>query len=175
MFADLAGWLRQPGAGPQGRDLGKAAMFLFSTTERPDTVQAALQYASRSTGVDFDYLLATAQRESNLDPAAQARTSSARGLFQFIESTWLATFKRAGPSHGYGDLAQRIETDAVAIFGAERCLFGSTFPIEKLRCSWGSSSSGGSCRRSSFTASVRSPSGSSRLTVVSRLRCSHRS
>ena len=37
------------------------------------------------TGADFQYLLATAQVESNLNPNAQAPTSSARGLFQFTE------------------------------------------------------------------------------------------
>lgn len=84
-------------------------MFLFTDLDRPDSVQSALRHASRSTGVDFDYLLATAQRESNLDPKARAPTSTASGLFQFIESTWLATLKQAGPRHGYGDLAERIE------------------------------------------------------------------
>ena len=36
--------------------------------------------------------------ESNLNPAAQASTSSAKGLYQFIEQTWLGTMKgkRAG-------------------------------------------------------------------------------
>ena len=48
------------------------------------------------TGADFHYLLATAQVESNLNPNAQASTSSARGLFQFIEQTWLATLKEQG-------------------------------------------------------------------------------
>jgi hypothetical protein len=84
-------------------------MFLFTTIDRADTVQSALNYASSSTGVDFDYLLATAQRESNLDPNAKARTSTASGLFQFIESTWLATLKEAGPRHGYGKLAEQIQ------------------------------------------------------------------
>src|SRR5690606_31661937 len=33
---------------------------------------------------------------------------------------------------------ERILHDTVAIFGAERCLFGSNFPIEKLWCDYAS-------------------------------------
>lgn len=54
------------------------------------------------------YLLTTAQIESNLDPAAQAPTSSAKGLFQFIEQTWLGTLKQAGRALGLGDYADAI-------------------------------------------------------------------
>ncbi len=49
-------------------------------------VMTALRTASRSTGVDFDYLVKTAQRESNFDPSAKAPTSSATGLFQFTDA-----------------------------------------------------------------------------------------
>ena len=71
-------------------------------------VEAAIRRASRATGVDFDFLLKTARRESALNPAARARTSSAAGLFQFIEQTWLATVKQAGHKHGYGQYADLI-------------------------------------------------------------------
>ena len=60
------------------------------------------------TGADFKYLLATAQVESNLNPNAQAPTSSARGLFQFIEQTWLTTLKEQGAALGYGPYANAI-------------------------------------------------------------------
>ena len=63
------------------------------------TVTGAIRQAARMTGADFKYLLATAQVESNLNPNAQAATSSARGLFQFTEQTWLTTLKeQAGRS-----------------------------------------------------------------------------
>ena len=71
-------------------------------------VEAAIRRASRATGVDFDFLMKTARRESAMNPAAKARTSSAAGLFQFIEQTWLATVKQHGPSHGYGQYADLI-------------------------------------------------------------------
>lgn len=74
-----------------------------------DQVTAAIRRASRTTGTTFDYLLNTAMRESSLDPSARAKTSSARGLYQFIESTWLAMVKEAGPKYGLGAQAAAIE------------------------------------------------------------------
>jgi hypothetical protein len=71
-------------------------------------VTGAIRQAARLTGADFKYLLATAQVESNLNPSAQVATSSARGLFQFIEQTWLATLKEQGPALGYAPYANAI-------------------------------------------------------------------
>ena len=71
-------------------------------------VTGAIRQAAQMTGANFQYLLATAQVESNLNPNAQVSTSSARGLFQFIEQTWLATLKEQGPALGYGPYADAI-------------------------------------------------------------------
>ena len=71
-------------------------------------VTGAIQQAAKATGTSFQYLLATAKVESNLNPDAAAKTSSAGGLFQFIEQTWLGTIKEAGPSLGYGRYANAI-------------------------------------------------------------------
>lgn len=71
-------------------------------------VEAAIRRASSTTGVDFEFLMKTAQRESSLNPSARARTSSASGLFQFIDQTWLATVKQHGAKHGYGRYADLI-------------------------------------------------------------------
>ena len=71
-----------------------------------------IRQAARETGADFDYLAQTAARESNFDPEAQARTSSAAGMFQFIEQTWLGMMQRHGDSHGFSDLASHIERGA---------------------------------------------------------------
>jgi len=68
----------------------------------------AIRQAARMTGADFKYLLATAQVESSLNPNAQAPTSSARGLFQFIEQTWLSTLKEQGGALGYAPYANAI-------------------------------------------------------------------
>lgn len=72
--------------------------------------QDAIAQAARRTGVDFGYLMAQAQIESGMNPRAEARTSSASGLYQFVDQTWLATMDRHGEALGYGDMARAIET-----------------------------------------------------------------
>lgn len=72
----------------------------------------ALNRAGDRNGVAFEYLLATAMRESRLDAEARAATSTAVGLFQFVESTWLEVIKEHGEALGYGELARQIHRDA---------------------------------------------------------------
>jgi hypothetical protein len=71
-------------------------------------VAGALRKAAGATGVGFGVLAAKAAMESGFKPAAQASTSSARGLFQFIDRTWLATVEKHGADHG-------LATEAAAI------------------------------------------------------------
>ena len=71
-------------------------------------VMGSIQRAADATGVDFSYLVKTAKRESSLNPHAKAPTSSAAGLFQFIEQTWLGVLKSKGAKHGYGGFADHI-------------------------------------------------------------------
>ncbi|MGH6958301.1 MAG: transglycosylase SLT domain-containing protein [Caulobacteraceae bacterium] len=71
-------------------------------------VEAAIQRASNVTGVDFGFLMGTAKRESGYNPNARARTSSAAGLFQFVDQTWLSTLKRHGAKYGYARYADLI-------------------------------------------------------------------
>jgi len=78
----------------------------------PPGVISAIRQASASTGVDFDYLLQQAASESSFDPKAQASTSSARGLYQFIDSTWLDLIDKHGSKHGMEALAGAITRDA---------------------------------------------------------------
>ena len=75
-------------------------------------VEQAVRTASQSTGVDFSFLMRTARRESGLDANAHAGTSSAAGLFQFIEQTWLSTMKQHGSAHGYARYADLIQLGA---------------------------------------------------------------
>jgi hypothetical protein len=75
-------------------------------------VTGAIRQASAATGTSFNYLLATAQVESGLNPQAGASTSSARGLFQFIDQTWLGTIKQSGAQLGYGRYADAITKTA---------------------------------------------------------------
>ena len=75
-------------------------------------VEQAVKKASDATGVDFDFLMRTAKRESGFDSTAKASTSSAAGLFQFTEQTWLKTLKRHGSAHGYARYADLIRESA---------------------------------------------------------------
>lgn len=79
-----------------------------------DGVRAAIARASRATGVDFSLLVETARRESALNPNARAGTSSATGLFQFIDSTWLDMVARHGAEHGLGAQAGALKQGADA-------------------------------------------------------------
>jgi hypothetical protein len=82
----------------------------------PIAVPQGLAYVLNSAGdksnVDFDYLLQTAIRESSLNPQAKAPSSSAVGLFQFLESTWLQVMKEQGPRLGYQKYADAISVDS---------------------------------------------------------------
>lgn len=71
-------------------------------------VQNAIARAAARTGVDFQYLLGQARIESGLRADARASTSSAAGLYQFIEQSWLAVVKKHGATHGLGWAADRI-------------------------------------------------------------------
>lgn len=84
-------------------------MILDAIGSGQERVTSAIRAASTSTGMSFDYLLKTAIRESALDPKAKASTSSARGLFQFIDSTWMQMVKEDGEKYGLGHYARDIE------------------------------------------------------------------
>jgi hypothetical protein len=77
----------------------------------PAVVQSIRQ-ASRATHVDFGYLMAQAAQESGFNSDAKAAGSSATGLFQFIDSTWLQMVQQHGAQHGLGQYAQQITNDA---------------------------------------------------------------
>jgi hypothetical protein len=63
-------------------------------------VQNAIASASASTGVSFRYLYHQAGIESGFNPNAKASTSSASGLYQFTDQTWLGVLKQHGAEHG---------------------------------------------------------------------------
>jgi hypothetical protein len=79
-----------------------------------DAVRAAIRRAAQATGVDFSLLVETARRESALNPHARAGTSSATGLFQFIEGTWLDMVRRHGGEHGLAVQAAALRQGADA-------------------------------------------------------------
>src|ERR1700733_14158374 len=85
-------------------------MDLNGVYSQPATqsVADAIRDAANATGASFQYLLATARAESGLNPQAAATTSSARGLYQFVDQTWLAALKHSGASLGYSQYADAI-------------------------------------------------------------------
>lgn len=66
--------------------------------------------ASRATDVDPALMMAIADKESSFIVSAEASSSSATGLFQFIERTWLGVVRDFGPRHGLAAEAAAIET-----------------------------------------------------------------
>ncbi|HEY3916370.1 MAG TPA: transglycosylase SLT domain-containing protein [Stellaceae bacterium] len=71
-------------------------------------VLRSIRQASQSTSTDFGLLMAQAARESGFRADAKSSTSSAAGLFQFVDSTWLDMVHRFGDKYGVGNLAQQI-------------------------------------------------------------------
>ena len=78
---------------------------------RRDLAQVILD-AATETEVDPQIMMAMADKESSFDPRAKSNSSTAVGLYQFLESTWLEMVKRAGARHGLAREAASITYDA---------------------------------------------------------------
>jgi peptidoglycan hydrolase-like protein with peptidoglycan-binding domain len=72
-------------------------------------VLAAIRLGNLRTGMDFPYLMELAYTESSFDPEKKARKSSATGLYQFTDTTWLQSVKAHGDKYGLGMYAAQIE------------------------------------------------------------------
>src|SRR5664279_4445655 len=94
-------------------------------------VAGAIKQAANTTGTSFEYLLTTAKMESDFNPRAGASTSSAHGLFQFIDQTWLGTVKEAGTQLGYGQYADAISKSSSGSYSVSDP--GARSAILKLR------------------------------------------
>ncbi|TDG16598.1 hypothetical protein E2C05_29075, partial [Paracraurococcus ruber] len=79
--------------------------------DRGQVVAAALGQASRATGIDPLLLVALAWQESRFDPRARNGRSTARGLMQFTQATWLEVVRDFGPRHGLAPTAAQLRTD----------------------------------------------------------------
>lgn len=78
-------------------------------TGAPSRVTNAIATASRRTGVDFSYLMGQAQIESSMNPNARASTSSATGLYQFLDQSWLAIINDHGAKYGMSWASDAIQ------------------------------------------------------------------
>lgn len=76
-----------------------------------ENVWRAIANATEVVGVDAAYMTAVAARESSFDPTVRAEGSSATGLYQFTEDTWLRALKNFGVRHGLDELARQITID----------------------------------------------------------------
>lgn len=76
--------------------------------------------AAQTTEMDPALLMAIADKESNFSTTARARTSSASGLFQFVERTWLQAVKAFGGRHGHDDAAKAIDEAAFSVAPQKR-------------------------------------------------------
>lgn len=74
----------------------------------PPEIRAAIEAASAMTGTDFVYLLKTAMLESSFDPEREVSTSSAKGLYQFVEQTWLYMMHEHGAETGLWEFAESV-------------------------------------------------------------------
>jgi hypothetical protein len=79
--------------------------------EADQSILAMLHHAARRHGVEPSLLIAMAWRESRFDPLAVNPQSSARGLMQFTEATWLETVRDYGAAHGLAQEAAVLRTD----------------------------------------------------------------
>ncbi len=110
LFVDgyLAGWLNDLSVDPDIRiELASDVLALSKTSALPvrpgpqagAVVPAIITREALAAGMDPVYLVKVARRESGLNPVATAQTSSAAGLFQFIDNTWLCALRRYGRPH----------------------------------------------------------------------------
>jgi hypothetical protein len=88
----------------------------------PANIVNSVRAAARRTGVDFAYLMEKAAAESSFDADAQATTSSARGLYQFIDQTWIDMVKEHGADYGLGTYASAIEDGTLDAGGRAKLL-----------------------------------------------------
>jgi hypothetical protein len=75
--------------------------------------------ASEVTGVDSDIMLTMAQKESSLNPNAKSRSSSASGLYQFIDSTWVDMVKKYGKKYGIDQNTPKTDPIANSLLAGE--------------------------------------------------------
>lgn len=96
-----------------------ALPFRSQTKQAPQYLQTNQSVVYRTAvrfTLDPNYFMRLARRESSFDHLAKAPTSSATGLFQFTENTWLCLLRVYGARHGVAG------TNAIVRTSKGRCL-----------------------------------------------------
>lgn len=75
--------------------------------------------AGKVVGADPTLLMAVADKESSFSTSVQAKTSSATGLYQFIEQTWLGVVSEFGAKHGLAAETKLIGRNGRQFFVAD--------------------------------------------------------
>jgi hypothetical protein len=78
-----------------------------------------LDDVAKVVGVDPNLLATFAAIESGFNPTATNNSSSAGGLFQFLNRTWDLMLKQYGPKYGIGPGANKFDPRTNALMGAE--------------------------------------------------------
>ena len=99
--------------------LGPSFGYTGKVVTGKEDVKAIINEASQTVGVDPNIMQAFAAIESNMNPNAKAPTSSATGLYQFINDTWKGMLKRHGKKYGFDLNTPPTDPRANSLMGAE--------------------------------------------------------
>jgi len=99
-------WARRLAPGDRGDSPG--TMRFGAMRVQRSVVERVVQ-AAKTTGSDPALLMSIADKESSFSSSAKASTSSASGLFQFVESTWLKALRSFGWRYGREEEAKAIQ------------------------------------------------------------------
>ena len=89
------------------------------TSGSKDEIKKLIADVGNKIGVDPATLQTFAAIESGLNPNAKASTSSAGGLFQFIDSTWNEMVSKYGSKYGLQPGVSKFDPVANSLMGAE--------------------------------------------------------
>lgn len=91
--------------------IADSLMHYMHKQNRDKAIIHDIQTASQATNTDFKTMIIKAMIESDLGRLTTAKNSSARGIYQYIDATWLTLLKRYGAKIGYPQYAENLTTD----------------------------------------------------------------